>query len=144
MKQDRNSAKLRRKAAKGKGSAGRRPQETNTKAKIRSAPRSASRKSAAKDLSTRMPTPKRKPGSLASARKKNNEAQLKTKLEQLEEFAHALDVAPAMVRTLDGKILHWGRGLEALYGWTAEEAVGRVSHQLLGTEFPSPLPDIQA
>jgi len=49
-----------------------------------------------------------------------------------------------MVRTLDGKILHWGRGLEALYGWTAEEAVGRVSHQLLGTEFPSPLPDIQA
>ncbi|MBV8653382.1 MAG: PAS domain S-box protein, partial [Alphaproteobacteria bacterium] len=72
------------------------------------------------------------------------EAQLKAKSDQLEEFAHALDLAPAMVRGLDGRIMLWGRGLQSLYGWTAEEAIGRVSHELLKTEFPKPLPDILA
>jgi PAS domain S-box-containing protein len=72
------------------------------------------------------------------------EAQLKAKSDQLEEFAHALDLAPAMVRALDGRIMLWGRGLQSLYGWTAEEAIGRISHELLKTEFPKPLPDILA
>jgi PAS domain S-box-containing protein len=75
---------------------------------------------------------------------KGTEAQLKAKSDQLAELAHALGLAPAMVRTLDGKILVWGRGLEALYGWSAEEAVGRNSHEFLATEFPMPLPEIQA
>jgi PAS domain S-box-containing protein len=30
-----------------------------------------------------------------------------------------------------------------MYGWSAAEALGRESHQLLQTEFPQPLPDIQ-
>ncbi len=72
------------------------------------------------------------------------EAQFKAKSEQLEEFTHALDLAPAMVRALDGSILLWGQGLQALYGWSAEEAVGRISHELLATEFPIPLSEIMA
>jgi PAS domain S-box-containing protein len=76
--------------------------------------------------------------------RKGTEAQLKAKSEQLEELTHALGLAPAMVRTLDGRILLWGRGLEALYGWSAEEAVGHISHELLATEFPVPLPEIEA
>ncbi len=75
---------------------------------------------------------------------KSAEAQLKVKSEQLQEFAHVLDMAPAMVRALDGEILLWGGGLEALYGWTAAEAVGRISHELLATEFPIPLSEILA
>jgi PAS domain S-box-containing protein len=75
--------------------------------------------------------------------RKTTEAQLQAKSDQLEEFAHALGLAPAMVRGLDGRILLWGRGLEALYGWLAEEAVGRISHELLKTEFPVPLRDIE-
>src|SRR6185312_7575390 len=71
-------------------------------------------------------------------------AQLKAKSDRLEEFAHALDLAPAMVRALDGRIMLWGRGLQSLYGWAAEEAIGRISHELLKTEFPKPLPDILA
>jgi len=58
---------------------------------------------------------------------KPTKAQRAAKSEQLEEFAHVLDMAPAMVRTLDGKILLWGRGLQALYGWSSEEATGRIA-----------------
>jgi PAS domain S-box-containing protein len=76
--------------------------------------------------------------------RKATEEQLKAKSEQLQEFTHALDQAPAMVRALDGEILLWGRGLQALYGWSAEEAIGRISHELLATEFPIPLPEIVA
>ncbi|MBV9085079.1 MAG: PAS domain-containing protein [Acidobacteriaceae bacterium] len=33
-------------------------------------------------------------------------------------------------------------GRQELYGWTAEEAVGAVSHNLLNTEFPASLEQI--
>lgn len=60
----------------------------------------------------------------------------------VRELALALDLVPAMVRKLDGEILLWGRGNQALYGWPAEEAVGRIAHDLLATEFPMPLQEI--
>jgi PAS domain S-box-containing protein len=49
-----------------------------------------------------------------------------------------------MVRQFDGKILYWNHGAELIYGWTSEEAVGRISHSLLLTKFPEPLEDIMA
>lgn len=55
-----------------------------------------------------------------------------------------LDLAPAMVRDFDGRIVHWTSGAEQLYGWSRGEAVGRLSHELLHTEFPVPLEDIEA
>ena len=64
--------------------------------------------------------------------------------ERVEELAHALDLAPAMVRKLSGEILLWGAALENLYGWSAKEAVGRNSHELLATQFPAPLAEIEA
>ena len=76
--------------------------------------------------------------------RKHAEAQLKAKSQQIEEFAHLLDLAPAMVRTLEGKILLWGRGLQTLYGWSPKEAVGSISHELLATKFPMPLREIEA
>jgi PAS domain S-box-containing protein len=75
--------------------------------------------------------------------RKAHEAQVQAKQEQLDEFVHALDQVPAMVRKLDGEILFWGRGLQALYGWPVEEAVGSISYELLATEFPVPLPEIE-
>ena len=65
--------------------------------------------------------------------RKAHEAQFQVIQEQLDKFAHALDLVPVMVRKLDGEILLWGRGLEALYGWPVEEAVGHISHELLAT-----------
>jgi PAS domain S-box-containing protein len=66
--------------------------------------------------------------------RKRVEAVLRAQTRKLEEASHALDLAPALVRTLEGEILHWGRGLQALYGWSAAEATGQISHELLQTE----------
>ena len=49
-----------------------------------------------------------------------------------------------MLRTLDGKINFWNPAAEQLYGWKKSEAVGRVSHDLLRTQFPEPLEQIDA
>jgi two-component system sensor kinase FixL len=49
-----------------------------------------------------------------------------------------------MVRGLDGRIGFWARGLERLYGYSSDEALGQVSHDLLRTEFPLPLIQIEA
>jgi len=48
------------------------------------------------------------------------------------------------VRSVGGVIEHWNRAAEQLYGWTANEAVGRVSHALFKTVFPAPLDRIEA
>ena len=71
-------------------------------------------------------------------------ALLQARSAQLAEFAHLLELAPAMVGDLDSRILFWGKGLETLCGWTSEEALGRISHQLLASEFPADLAEIDA
>jgi PAS domain S-box-containing protein len=48
------------------------------------------------------------------------------------------------VRGMDDVITYWNRGAEELYGWSTEEAVGKVCHQLTHTTFPAPLEDINA
>jgi two-component system sensor kinase FixL len=48
------------------------------------------------------------------------------------------------VRSMDDVITYWNRGAAELYGWSAEEAVGRVTHDLLKTRFPTPLTAINA
>ena len=47
----------------------------------------------------------------------------------------SLDLAQVMIRKLDGTVLFWSYGAELLYGWSAEEAIGRLSHDLLKTDF---------
>ena len=48
------------------------------------------------------------------------------------------------VRSTSDVIEYWNRGAEELYGWTAGEAVGRVSHVLFKTVFPAQLDQIEA
>jgi PAS domain S-box-containing protein len=47
------------------------------------------------------------------------------------------------VRDMEDRITYWNRGAQELYGWTPEEAVGKVSYDLLQTEFLTPLDEIR-
>ena len=55
---------------------------------------------------------------------------------QLQEQAALLELAPVLVRGLDGRIVRWTQGAQRLYGFSKAEALGRVSHELLQTQFP--------
>ena len=63
--------------------------------------------------------------------------------EALRDQAQMLDLAQVLVRDTQGRIVLWNQGAENLYGFGKQEAVGRVSHELLQTEFPEPLAQIE-
>lgn len=48
------------------------------------------------------------------------------------------------VRDMGDVITYWNRGAQELYGWTAEQAVGKRTDELLRTVFPKPFNEIQA
>ena len=64
----------------------------------------------------------------------------------LRENASLLELSHDAVFSLDmgAVITSWNRAAEELYGWTNEEAVGKVVHDLLETTFPEPIEDIHA
>jgi two-component system sensor kinase FixL len=64
----------------------------------------------------------------------------------LSERARLLDLThdTMFVRDMHDSITYWNRGAEELYGWKGEQAVGKVTHQLLQTRFPQPLQEITA
>ena len=76
--------------------------------------------------------------SIAVERKQSEDA--------LREQAALLDLTrdTIFVRDMNDVITFWNRGAEEQYGWTKEEAIGRISHDLMQTIFPAPLEDITA
>src|SRR6201987_4226095 len=54
----------------------------------------------------------------------------------------ALSYEPILTWRLDGGIESWNAGAERLYGFSPEEALGRVSHALLQTKFPIELAEL--
>jgi PAS domain S-box-containing protein len=64
--------------------------------------------------------------------------------ETLREQANLLDLThdTVFVRDMNDVITYWNRGARELYGWTSEEALGKVTHQLLQTRFPEPLEEL--
>jgi PAS domain-containing protein len=56
--------------------------------------------------------------------------------QKIGEQAALIDIATdaIFVRDLENRILFWNRGAENLYGWTAEESVGKLAHELLHVE----------
>ena len=65
---------------------------------------------------------------------------------ELAEKARLLDLSTdaIFVRDGEGRILYWNHGAEELYGWLREEALGKVSQELLHTEFSTPVEQITA
>jgi PAS domain S-box-containing protein len=59
-------------------------------------------------------------------------------------LADYLEQAPVFVRTLDGEITYWPEGAQKMYGYTAQDALGHRSHELLRTVFPARLTEIDA
>ena len=72
------------------------------------------------------------------------EQRVNERTRELTEQAELLDVAhdAILVREMDGTIRFWNKGAESIYGWSKEEAVGKLIHKLLQTEFPLPLPQL--
>jgi PAS domain S-box-containing protein len=60
--------------------------------------------------------------------------------------ARLLDLTrdPILVFDTEDRVTYWNRGAERLYGWSKEEAVGRVVYELLQTVFPEPREQIIA
>ncbi|HZQ51154.1 MAG TPA: PAS domain S-box protein [Bryobacteraceae bacterium] len=67
----------------------------------------------------------------------------KTTEDNLRALAGALEQSTVLIRGWNGVIEHWTSGCERLYGWTAQEAVGKIEHELLSTKFPAPLDQIE-
>ena len=67
-------------------------------------------------------------------RKKETELQLKKQVDLLNLTRDAI-----IVHDMDDKITFWNRGAEKRYGWHEEEVLGKVTHDLLKTEFPDSL-----
>jgi PAS domain S-box-containing protein len=64
----------------------------------------------------------------------------------VREQARLLDLThdTIFVRDMNDVITYWNRGAEELYGWSSEDALHKVSHQLMKTVFSVPLVDIDA
>ncbi len=57
-------------------------------------------------------------------------------------LGRAVESSPVMIHSDRFVIEYWPRGCEALFGYTALEAVGRRASDLLHTEYPIPLAEI--
>ncbi|HEY4362909.1 MAG TPA: PAS domain S-box protein [Bryobacteraceae bacterium] len=64
--------------------------------------------------------------------------------QRLVEQARLLDLTcdAILVRDKSDRILYWNSAAEEMYGFTREEALGKISHELLRTESPQPLQEI--
>ena len=64
----------------------------------------------------------------------------------LREQAALLNLTHDTVFVMDmqGVIKYWNRGAEEQYGWSAEQALGKVVYDLLKTVFPVPFDEIKA
>lgn len=65
---------------------------------------------------------------------------------ELRRRAQLLDLSndTILVRDLQDRITFWNEGAAELYGYTRDEAIGQVTHELLKTAFPEPLEIINA
>ncbi|MGZ4935844.1 MAG: PAS domain S-box protein, partial [Halobacteriota archaeon] len=73
------------------------------------------------------------------------DAELTRYTEQLEQYKAMIDLASdgIIVRDLGDRITYWNKGAASLYGWSAADAQGKVTHSLLQTVHPLPLKEIR-
>ena len=111
--------------------------ETNRRSTARSEREAARRKQIEDEL--------RKSQQELEQRVKERTAALERTVAETAEKAALLDLAndAIFVKGLNGAVSYWNQGAERLYGWSKEEAISRSTHELLHTEFPIPLAEIE-
>ena len=57
-------------------------------------------------------------------------------------MAEVLDLTNIVIHDEQGKVLYWTTGCQRLYGWSCDEALGQVLHDLLKTRYPLPRAEI--
>ena len=68
-------------------------------------------------------------------RRKNIETSLRT-------YTDLVENTQVVIRNMKNEIIFWNKGMERLYGWTKQEAIGKISHHLFATQPAIPLSDI--
>jgi PAS domain S-box-containing protein len=94
------------------------------------------------DLSLTISPVKDAAGRVVGASKVARDITERKQVEQaLAERARLLDLSndAIFVRDAADRITYWNKSASELYGYSREEAMGRVSHELFRTEFPEPL-----
>ena len=84
-------------------------------------------------------------GRIVGASKVAHDIGERKRIEQvLSERGLLLDLSNDAIFVRDGsdRVTYWNKSASELYGFSREEAVGRVTHELLRTEFPQPLEQI--
>ena len=71
--------------------------------------------------------------------------ELERQAARLAEQAHLIDLAydAILVRDMEGTVTFWNQGAEVLYGWSKDEALGRKVSELLKTNYPWPIEEIE-
>lgn len=70
--------------------------------------------------------------------------QARQQADELGQVVGLLDLAPVMTLDMDHRILRWTTGCRQLYGFSEDQAIGQISHELLKTEFPESGEAVQA
>ncbi len=82
--------------------------------------------------------------SLVAERMRRGRIRERRQRQQLADLAQLTSLGQLLIRDDQDRIVFWSDGCTRLYGFTAEQALGRVSHELLQTEFPQPFETIRA
>jgi len=63
----------------------------------------------------------------------------------ISNHAHFLDVVTdaIFVRDMDGLVVYWSQSAERMYGWTKQDMLGQSTFEVLKTDSPIPLEEIQ-
>lgn len=74
------------------------------------------------------------------------QALLMEQTQEQRKLAKLLELAndSVLIHDMEGRITFWNRGAERTFGWTQEEAIGQISHELLRTQFREPAMRITA
>lgn len=66
--------------------------------------------------------------------------------EQIRLQAGLIDLShdAILIRDSVSRVMFWNKGAEELYGWSSQEALGRVTHSLLKTHFPGNRAEVEA